>query len=537
MKIVVQILAATVLLAVSNLWAQPPVVSNISYAQRVDANGSLTKMVDIQYDLDGNRTMFVEFFFSSDGGVTYPVTCTAVSGDAGAGVEYGTGQFYKTATWDASVNWNQEFTTQGRIMIKATYGDQPTGFPGLDQNGSGPLPDHNGSGPVGIETVSIPFPATAGIAYGPSESIRYYYQRAMDAGDINDFPVHFHVDKHEVTFEKWNEVVMWGRNNGYSDLLKLQPGQGGDQSAELAFGDFQNVVKWLNARSEMEELEPVFYLEMREPGRDVNGDGQISNGPDALYPTSEDYADPTFQDPFQDINFNPDPNGNYNWDPGEYFVDRNNDGQFEPREFDDWDGDGIRAPGLVTVYRVGTIERTPPVNPSTGYPDFNWNLISHAKLSANGYRLPSTAPIYGGIGLAEVQYLSMGGRAEQGSFDEFSNQTIYVDEWPWGGTEASPSNQYAVVPPNGHLENPGFVIGTKPPNGFGLYDMIGNVAELSLESGVDTHHFMNSYGGSGLAVPTDPVNPGMDTSLYGPLIWLGQSDLTPIGFRSLRLEF
>ncbi|MFL2928844.1 MAG: hypothetical protein ACJZ72_09710 [Opitutales bacterium] len=258
MKIVIQILAATVLLAVSNLWAQPPVVSNISYAQRVDANGSLTKMVDIQYDLDGNRSMFVEFFFSSDGGVTYPVTCTAVSGDAGAGVEYGTGQFYKTATWDASVDWNQEFTTQGRIMIKATYGDQPTGFPGLDQNGSGPLPDHNGSGPVGIETVSIPFPATAGIAYGPSESIRYYYQRAMDAGDINDFPVHFHVDKHEVTFEKWNEVVIWGRDNGYSDLIELQPGQGGDQSAELAFGDFQNVVKWLNARSEMEGLEPVF---------------------------------------------------------------------------------------------------------------------------------------------------------------------------------------------------------------------------------------------------------------------------------------
>jgi formylglycine-generating enzyme required for sulfatase activity len=538
MKIVVQILAATVLLAVSNLWAQPPVVSNISYVQRVDANGSLTKMVDIQYDLDGNRSMFVEFFFSADGGQTFPVACVSMLGDAGPNIQAGP---LKNAAWDAAVDWNENFTERGRIMIKATYGDQPTGFPGLDQNGSGPPPDHNGSVSVGIETVAIPFPATGGITYGPSESVRYYYQTAIDAGDLTTFPVRFHVDKNEVTFEKWNEVVLWGRDNGYSDLVELYPPQGGEgiHSAELAFGDFQNVVKWLNARSEMEGLEPVFYLELREPGSDVNGDGQISNGPDALYPTAEDYADPTFQDPYQDLNFNPDPNGNYKWDPGEYFVDRNNDGQFDPREFDDWDGDGIRAPGLITVYRVGTIERTPPVNPVTGYPDFNWNLISHAKLSANGYRLPSTTPIYSGLGLAEVHYLAMGGRAEQGSFDEFSNQTVYLDEWPWGGTEASPSDQYAVVPPNGHIENPGFVVGTKPPNGFGLFDMVGNVAELSLEAGMSTMLFMNSYGGSGSAVPTDPMNPmnpGME-NLYGPALWLGQSDLTPIGFRSLRLEF
>ena len=139
----------------STVWAGPetnaPMVYNISYAQRVDENGSLTKMVDIEYVLEGNRSMFVEFFFSPDGGQSFPVICTAMMGDAGAGVEpsevtYIDGylvpgamhieQERKQATWDASVDWDQNFTERGLIRIKATYGDQPTGFPGLDGNGT-----------------------------------------------------------------------------------------------------------------------------------------------------------------------------------------------------------------------------------------------------------------------------------------------------------------------------------------------------------------------------------------------------------------
>ena len=110
-----------------------PQVSNMSYSQRIDQNGSRTKLVDIQYDLDGNRSMYVEFFFSYDGGLSFPVVCTAISGDAGSGMQAGNS---KNATWDASVDWDKNFTEQGRIMIKATYSDQPTGFPGLDGNGT-----------------------------------------------------------------------------------------------------------------------------------------------------------------------------------------------------------------------------------------------------------------------------------------------------------------------------------------------------------------------------------------------------------------
>ena len=130
------------------------------------------------------------------------------------------------------------------------------------------------------------------------------------------------------------------------------------------------MVKWLNARSEMEGLEPAFYLDLRERGFDINGDGSISLGPDSLYPTSEDYSDPNFQDPYQDLNFDPDPNGNHQWDPGEYFVDRNGDGIFQPDEFDDWNGNGVRDLGLSTVYRVGSIMREPPVNQQTGVADY-----------------------------------------------------------------------------------------------------------------------------------------------------------------------
>ena len=199
MKTSMQILIATLMLAVSNLWAQAPIVSNISYSQRLDQDGNRTKLVDIEYTLEGNRSMFVEFFFSHDGGVTFPVACTAVTGDAGPSVQPSqmvngpldpvTQIPYldlerKQATWDASVDWDQQFTSQGRIMIKATYGDQPTGFPGLGQDGN-----QSNGGPVAMETVAIPFPAVAGPKYGPSWTLREIYQRDLiTTGEVNAFP-------------------------------------------------------------------------------------------------------------------------------------------------------------------------------------------------------------------------------------------------------------------------------------------------------------------------------------------------------------
>ncbi len=535
-KILIQILIATQILAISNLWALAPKVSNISYVQRLDQEGNRTKLVDIQYDLEGNRTMFVEFFFSYDGGITFPIACTAITGDAGPGVEYGTGQFYKMATWDASIDWDHNFTDRGRIMIKATYGDQPTGFPGLDHNGSGPNdpgnPGSNSLGGANIETVTIPFPSIGGPKYGPSWTLREIYQQELMVPDkINSLPQQFHVDEHEVTKGKWNAVAQWGRNNGYADLMNVSEVPDLN-SSDLQFGDFQNVIKWLNARSEMEGLEPVFYVDLQERGHDVNGDGQITLGPDSQYPNSSDYQDPNFQDPNQDLNFSYDPNGNYQWDPGEYFVDRNNDGVFQPNEFDDWNGNGVRDMGLSMIYRSGQILREPLVDPATGIVKFIWDLLLHTKFSANGYRLPDAY-------FGEVSYLARGGMIEQSTIDQFSNEVIYREEWPWGGSEDNPSEDYAVFPPSGF--NPDLLVGTKLPNSYGLYDMIGNASEMSLGISkwqVGGAPYIPSYGGSAQQAPSmdmDPVT--FMQGIPGPSLWLSPNQLPPNGFRGLRLEF
>ena len=212
MKNLIKSLYAFILLAVCNLGAQAPIVSNISYSQRVAQEGNLTKLVDIQYNLEGNRSMFVEFFFSHDGGDTFPVACTQVSGDVGSGVYAGVD---KNATWDASADWDQNFTDRGRIMVKATYGNQPTGFPGVDGNGSGfdpanPSPMHLVSsandlemiwvepgtftmGQVGVAEPVHEVTLTEGFYLGKFEVTQAQYEAVMtgNVDDLNATPSEF----------------------------------------------------------------------------------------------------------------------------------------------------------------------------------------------------------------------------------------------------------------------------------------------------------------------------------------------------------
>jgi len=231
-----------ILFSIALASASIPQVSNISYSQRIDQNGSRTKLVDIQYDLDGNRSMYVEFFFSHDGGSSFPVICSAMSGAAGADIQAGTS---KNATWDASVDWDKNFTEQGRIMIKATYSDQPTGFPGLEGNGSFQEPFHivelNSS--INLEMIWVE-PGTFTMGTPITEAER-------DANRETEHNVTltkgFYLGKYEFTQAQY-EAVMTGNTNGLSATPSEWPNNPNRPVEKVSWDDIQIFLTRLNAQ-------------------------------------------------------------------------------------------------------------------------------------------------------------------------------------------------------------------------------------------------------------------------------------------------
>jgi formylglycine-generating enzyme required for sulfatase activity len=67
----------------------------------------------------------------------------------------------------------------------------------------------------------------------------------------------FRIGKYEVTRGEWHEVAKWGLENGYD----LNPGsfKPGEETFPMQSINWYDVIKWCNAKSEMERLVP-FYL-------------------------------------------------------------------------------------------------------------------------------------------------------------------------------------------------------------------------------------------------------------------------------------
>lgn len=216
--------------------AADPVVTNVTGTQRPGS-----KLVDISYDVTADTpTISVALRISSDGGTTYNVPVTTLSGAVGANVPVGTG---KVITWNAGADWLGNYSSAMRYEVTVDDG-VPEGFSLI---------------PAGSFTMGD----------------------SLD-GDTNAPPVtvnvsRFFMGKNEVTKALWDEVRTWGAANGYTDLAT---GEGNAPNHPVHTVSWYNVVKWCNARSQKEGLMPVYMVsgEVMKTGTTVPTANWSANG-------------------------------------------------------------------------------------------------------------------------------------------------------------------------------------------------------------------------------------------------------------------
>jgi sulfatase modifying factor 1 len=102
----------------------------------------------------------------------------------------------------------------------------------------------------------------------------------------------FKIDKYEVTYELWTAVRAWGLAFGYPDLLAGQNGSNPlGANNPVTRVSWYDVVKWCNARSEMDGLTPVYYTTSAQDV--VYKTGETAINIDAVKWTANGYRLPT----------------------------------------------------------------------------------------------------------------------------------------------------------------------------------------------------------------------------------------------------
>lgn len=202
------------LFPVASLGVAAPRVVNLDVSQRPG-----TGLVDVSYDLEGGGfgTAVIRLEVSSNGGASFSVPVTAVSGDVGEGILPGTG---KALVWDAGVDWDGNLGTQMRLRVSAE-----TGFAEI---------------PGGTFTM--------GRNAGDTDA---------DAPPVSVTLATFYLAKTETTKAQWDLVRVWALANGYSDL-GIGDGKASDHPVHSI--SWIDAVKWCNARSEKEGLTPCYTV-------------------------------------------------------------------------------------------------------------------------------------------------------------------------------------------------------------------------------------------------------------------------------------
>jgi len=141
--------------------------------------------------------------------------------------------------------------------------------------------------------------------------------------------------------------------------------------------------------------------------------------------------------------------------------------------------------------------------PATGYPIESATVT--ADLSKNGYRLPTEA---------QWEYVARGGNGSPGYYTYSGSNNVY--EVAWYGDNSNNASQ---------------VVGTKKPNGLGIYDMSGNISEWCW----DRYDFSEFIGGYYLnEAQTDPT--GAASTGHLPVVRGGSWYESALNARSARRQ-
>lgn len=182
-----------------------------------------------------------------------------------------------TTSWDAffidPANGNQEVFTIKRTFIGDSTGvKQDTVQIRVKKKSGAATPTAavtltikaaSGVFPNIAHTVNVTIsPAPAGMAVIPAGIFQMGNSTDAAEGGTDELPAHtvyvsaFYMDRYEVTKQLWDDVRAWGLTHGYTDLAA---GVGKVANHPVQTISWYNMVKWCNARSQMEGLVPMYY--------------------------------------------------------------------------------------------------------------------------------------------------------------------------------------------------------------------------------------------------------------------------------------
>lgn len=219
--------------------ASAPEVANVRVQQQTD-----TKDVDIRYDLsyDGpQNSTTVWVHVSGDGGRSYTVPAKTFSGDIGSGVFPGADRHI---VWHMGEDFDGVLLENAQVRVTAHAGDVPIPPEGMEY-----IPGGHFMMGVGEEW--------------------------SDEGGTEVYVSPFFMDRYEVTGQLWGTVYAWAVENGYSFS---NGGSWRNDDHPVQIISWYDAVKWLNARSEMNGLTPVYYTDENHSSVYRTGQVDLTNG-------------------------------------------------------------------------------------------------------------------------------------------------------------------------------------------------------------------------------------------------------------------